>query len=101
MTVIARFEVTPVGEGSMTEEIAQALEALDDYDVSYELTPTDTVIEAEDLHEVYEAAAAAHEAIGADRVMTELEVDDQGGRDQRGEDRIEAVERELGRPPAG
>lgn len=101
MTVIARFEVTPVGNDSMTEEIAQALEAIDDFDVSYELTPTATVIESDEVAEVYEAAAAAHEAIQGERTLVELEVDDQGGRERRGQDRIDAVEEELGRPPEG
>jgi len=103
MTVIARFEVTPVGEESMTEEIAAALEAIDDHDVSYELTPTATVIEADDMQAAYEAAATAHETIAGDdgRVITSVEVDDQGGRDQRAAERVEAVGQTLGRAPKG
>ena len=103
MTVIARFEVTPVGDESMTDEIADAIEAIDDEDVSYELTPTATVIEADDVETAYMAAAKAHEAIaGSDgRVITSVEVDDQGGRDQRAAERVEAVGQKLGRAPKG
>mgnify|MGYP006303629775 CR=1 FL=1 len=103
MTVIARFELTTVGDESMTDEIAAALEALDEQDVSYELTPTDTVIEADDVHAAYEAAAAAHEAVqGVDsRVITSVEVDDQGGRERHAADRVEAVGQKLGRAPKG
>lgn len=103
MTVIARFEVTPVGDESMTDEIADAIEAIDDHDVSYELTPTATVIEADDVKTAYEAAATAHEAIAESdgRVITSLEVDDQGGRDQRAAERVEAVGQKLGRAPKG
>jgi hypothetical protein len=50
MTVIARFEVIPIHDGSLSEDIAQAIEALEDYDISYRLTATDTVIEADDSH---------------------------------------------------
>ncbi len=99
MTIIARLEITPVGEESMTERIATAIEALDDFDIQYELTPTDTVIEAESVHEVFEAAAAAHDAVTGGRVITSIEVDDQGGRDQKAHDRVAAVEEQLGRPP--
>lgn len=99
MTVIARLEITPLGETSMAESIANAVEALEEFDVSYEVTPTDTVIEAEQLSEVYEAAAAAHEAIEGQRVIASLAVDDQAGREQDAEDRVSAVEEELGRPP--
>lgn len=98
MSVVARFEVVPTGELSMSDAIARAVAALDDFDVSYEVTATDTVVEAADASEVFAAVAAAHRAVRDDRVITSLEVDDQPGRAQRREDRVAAVERELGRP---
>lgn len=100
MTVIARFEVIPVRDGSLSEDIAQAIETIDEYDVSYELTATDTVIEAEDIGEVFEAVHAAHEAVEADRVITSLEVDERRDRDQDVEDRVESVASVLGRKPS-
>lgn len=99
MTVIARLDITPLGEESMTDAIASAVEALDDHDVTYEVTPTDTVIEGEDLHAVYGAAAAAHEAVDGSRAVASLQVDDQAGRERRADDRVDAVEEVLGRPP--
>lgn len=100
MTVIARFEVIPVRDGSLSEEIAEAIEALDEHDVSYEMTATDTVIEAEDVGEVFEAVHAAHEAVEAGRVITSLEVDENRDRDQDIEGRVESVARVLGRDPS-
>ncbi|QIO25266.1 MTH1187 family thiamine-binding protein [Haloarcula sp. JP-L23] len=99
MSVIARFEVIPVQDGSLSEDIAQAIDALDDFDVSYELTATDTVIEAEDIDEVFDAVHAAHNAVEASRVITSLEVDEQRSREQHVEDRIESVASVLGREP--
>lgn len=99
MTVIARFEVIPVQDGSLSEDIAQAIDALDDFEVSYELTATDTVIEAEDVGEVFDAVQAAHNAVDADRVITSLEVDEQRSREQHVEDRVESVASVLGREP--
>lgn len=84
----------------MAEPIARAVEALEHYDVAYETTPTDTVIEAATMEELFAAVRAAHEAIADEgRVVTELEIDYQPGRPQSMDERVHAVERELGRPP--
>lgn len=99
MTVIARLEVIPVLEGSLSEEIAKAIDALDAFDVSYEMTAMDTVIEAESVEEVFKAVQAAHEAVGGPRVITSIEIDDQRTREQHSDDRVRAVEEVLGRSP--
>jgi uncharacterized protein YqgV (UPF0045/DUF77 family) len=99
MTAIARLEIIPVREGSMAPSIARAVEALDQFDVSYETTATDTIIEAESVDQVFEAVRAAHVAIPDERVITSVEIDDVRGRRQRVGDRVASVERVLGRPP--
>lgn len=99
MTVTARLEVIPTRERGMSDGVARAVDALEMFDVNYETTATDTIVEADDADEVFRAAAAAHRAVSDGRVITSLEVDDQRGRTQRGEDRVAAVERRLGRPP--
>jgi uncharacterized protein YqgV (UPF0045/DUF77 family) len=99
MSVIARLEVIPTREGNMSEAIASAVGALDRFDVSYETTPTDTVIEADDPAEVFAAAAAAHRSVADERVITSLEVDEHRGRPQNRHERVASVERALGRPP--
>lgn len=83
----------------MSDAVASAVDALDAFDVSYETTPTDTVIEADDSGEVFAAAEAAHRAVADHRVITSLEVDDQRTRTQRLQERVASVERKLGRPP--
>lgn len=98
MTVIARFEVIPIREQRMSDAIARALDALDRFPVSYELTATDTVIEGESVDQVFAAVQAAHEAIPHERVITSVEIDEIRGRRQDMYDRIESVERTLGRP---
>lgn len=99
MSTIARFEVIPVEEGSQSEEVAAAIEAIDEFDVSYELTATDTVVEADDVEELFEAVGAAHAAVDGDRVVTSLQVDEDRRRDQDIEDRVESVADVLGREP--
>ncbi len=97
MTVIAMLSVAPVVEGSMSEQVARAVAALDDYDVSYETNPMGTVIEADDVDELLAAVGAAHKAVDADRVSTFLKIDDKRASDQRAREKVDAVEEHLGR----
>ena len=76
MTVVALLSVAPVTEGSMAPEVAKAVAALDDFDVSYETNPMGTVVEADDIDTLLAAVAAAHKAVDGDRVSTFLKVDD-------------------------
>ena len=98
MTVVALLSVAPVIEGSMAGEVAEAVEALEDYDVTYETNPMGTVIEADDVDTLLAAVGAAHEAVDADRVSTVLKIDDRRTVDTSAREKVEAVEEELGRP---
>ena len=97
MSVVALLSVAPVVEGSMAGEIANAVAALDEFDVSYETNPMGTVVEADDIDTLLAAVGAAHKAVDADRVSTFLKIDDKRIRDQRASEKVAAVERELGR----
>jgi len=99
MSVIARFEVIPVREGSMSTAIASALRALDQFPVSYQTTATDTIIEADTVEQVLAAVQAAHQAIPDDRVITSVEIDEDRRRPQEMGQRVASVQRELGHPP--
>lgn len=97
MTVVALLSVAPVIEGSMADEVAKAVAALDEFDVSYETNPMGTVIEADSTEELFDAARAAHEAVDGDRVSTFLKIDDKRAREQRAREKVDAVEEALGR----
>ena len=99
MTAIARLEVIPIHEESLSGDIASAVDALDAFDVAYETTATDTVIEAATAAEVFAAVRAAHDAVDGNRVITSVEIDEQRNRDQHVDDRVASVEAALGRPP--
>ncbi|ELY54367.1 hypothetical protein C491_19419 [Natronococcus amylolyticus DSM 10524] len=98
MTVVALLSVAPVTEQSMADEVAKAVEALEEYDVGYETNPMGTVIEADSTDELFAAAQAAHEAVDGDRVSTVLKIDDKRTRDAAASEKVEAVEEALGRP---
>ena len=97
MTVVALLSVAPVTEDSMTDEVAKAVDALDDFDLSYETNPMGTVIEADDIDTLLEAVAAAHKAVDGDRVSTFLKVDDKRTSSESAWSKVERVEEELGR----
>jgi len=97
MTAIALLSVAPVIEESMAGEVAKAVAALDEFDVSYETNPMGTVIEADDADTIFAAAAAAHAAVDGDRVSTVLKLDDKRTEDTTADRKVEAVEEHLGR----
>lgn len=99
MSVIARFEVIPVRDGSMATAIAEALRALDQHPVSYQTTATDTIIEADSVEQVFAAVQAAHRAIPEERVITSVEIDEDRRHPQNMSERVASVERALGHPP--
>jgi uncharacterized protein (TIGR00106 family) len=97
MTVVALLSVAPVREGSMAEDVADAVAALDDFDVSYETNPMGTVIEADDVGVLFDACEAAHRAVDGDRVSTVLKIDDKRASDASAAAKVAGVERALGR----
>ena len=101
MTVFGFLSVAPVREGSMAEDVAAAVAALEGFAVSYETTPMGTVIEADDVGELLDAVEAAHRAVDADRVSTFLKIDDKRTSDAPAGEKVERVEDELGRPARG
>ncbi len=101
MTASGFLTVAPVVEGSMADQVARAVAALEDYDVAYETTPMGTLIEAEHASELFAAAEAAHAAVDADRVSTFLKIDDKRTSDDPMRTKVERVEAELGREARG
>jgi uncharacterized protein (TIGR00106 family) len=97
MTVVALLSVAPVTEGSMAADVADAVAALDDFDVSYETNPMGTVIETDDIDELLAAVAAAHKAVEGDRVSTFLKVDDKRTSEEPAAAKVAGVEAVLGR----
>lgn len=97
MTASGFLAVSPAVDGSKAPEVAKAIEALEVHDVTYETTSMGTIIEAETADELFAAAAAAHDAVDADRVGTVLKIDDKRTTDERADEKVRAVEAELGR----
>lgn len=98
MTTTAFLSVAPVIEGSMAADVADAIDALEEYDLEYETTPMGTILEADDASTIFAAAEAAHQAVDGDRVSTVLKIDDKRTSDTPASSKVRRVEEELGRP---
>lgn len=97
MSVIGFLSVAPVTEGSMSGEVAKAVAALEEFDVSYETTPMGTVIEADSIDELLDAVGKAHKAVDGDRVSTFLKIDHKRTVEQEADEKVKSVEAHLGR----
>ncbi|MFU8868431.1 MTH1187 family thiamine-binding protein [Natronococcus sp.] len=97
MTVFALLRVTPITDDDVTEDVAAAIDALEEYDVEYETTPMATTLEAEDVEELFAACGAAHKAVEGSEVQTLVQVDDKREKSMTADDKVDAVESELGR----
>ena len=97
MTVFGMLRVTPITEEDVTEEIAAAIDALEKHDVVYETNPMSTVIEADEVDDLLAAVGAAHEAVPGGHVSTFLQIDDYRTAELEACEKVEKVEKELGR----
>lgn len=99
MTVTAMLSVAPLddADADFDAEIANAIDALEQFDIEYETNPMETTIQAEELSEVFAAAQAATEAVDASRTLTNLKIDHFREESLDVEEKVERVETHLGR----
>jgi uncharacterized protein (TIGR00106 family) len=83
--IIAQLSIAPVGkEVSVSKYVKLVLETLKKEQVKFEINAMATVIETEDLNTLFDVVEKAHNAVlaaGAERVITELKIDDRRDKD--------------------
>ena len=95
--IIAEFSVIPLGTGStgVSCYVKEALEVLKKEEgVRVKPGAMGTVIEADNLGDLFNAVGKAHEAVfksGAKRVVSELRIDDRRDREASVEKKLEAL----------
>lgn len=94
--LVVELVVTPLGTAKtgLSDYIAKAVQAVKASGVKYQVCPTSTVFEAEDLETAFKVARAAHEAVlatGVKRVLTTLKVDDRLDQPRGIEERVKRV----------
>ena len=97
--VIVQFTTSPLGKGvSVSRFVAAALKEVDNSGLRYQLTPMATVLEANTLREAVEVILKAHEAVfqaGAERVVTDIKIDDRRDKPRRMKDKVQNVMKQL------
>ena len=83
--IIAQLSIAPVGkEVSVSKYVKLVLETLKKEQVKFETNAMATVIETDDLKTLFNAVQKAHNAVlasGAERVITELKIDERRDKD--------------------
>ncbi len=83
--IIAQLSIAPVGKQvSVSKYVKLVLETLKKEQVKFETNAMSTVIETEDLNTLFDVVEKAHNAVlaaGAERVITELKIDDRRDKD--------------------
>jgi len=78
--IIAQLSIAPVGkEVSVSKYVKLVIETLKKENVKFETNAMATVIETEDLKTLFDVVEKAHNVVvasGAERVITELKMDD-------------------------
>ncbi len=95
--IIASFSIVPVGtcSTSLSRYVAKALEALDDKGIKYTITPMNTIIEGDNLDDIFNAIKVAHKAVedlGVKRILVRINIDDRIDKaDRKAEDKVKSV----------
>ena len=83
--IIAQLSIAPVGkEVSVSKYVKLVRRTLKKEQVKFETNAMSTVIETEDLKTLFDVVEKAHNTVlaaGADRVITELKIDDRRDKD--------------------
>ena len=96
---IAEFSIAPTGQGvSVSKYVARCLDLVDRSGLAYRLNPMGTVVEGP-FDEVLALIARCHKAVAADceRVSTIIKIDDRKGAKDQIREKVEKVERLVGR----
>ncbi|MFA5102470.1 MAG: MTH1187 family thiamine-binding protein [Candidatus Thermoplasmatota archaeon] len=83
--IIASLSIAPLGKGtSVSHYVNIVRETLTKEHTTYQTNPMATVIEAKDLPSLFDVIQKAHEAVvaaGAERIITEIKIDDRRDKD--------------------
>jgi uncharacterized protein (TIGR00106 family) len=97
---ILEISVIPVGtqNTSISDYVSEACRIAVEQGLSYQVTPTATILEG-DLDRILDVAKEMHKipfSVGANRVVTNITIDDRHDKDMDLQDQVRTVVREIG-----
>jgi len=94
--IISQLSIAPIGKDvSVSKYVKKVIEVIKKHDVKYETNAMATVIETEDLETLFKIVQEAHMTIvnsGAERVITDLKIDDRRDKNATMESKIRALQ---------
>ena len=93
--IISQLSIAPVGKGtSVSKYVKLVIKTLEKENVKFETNAMATVIETDDLDTLFSVVQKAHNAVvkaGAERVITELKIDDRKDKNATTESKLGAL----------
>jgi uncharacterized protein (TIGR00106 family) len=100
MSYLVSLSVFPTDRGeSVSEYVSEVIKLIKESGLPYKLTPMATIVETEDISEVFELLKRAYEILqekGCNRIYTVMTVDYRKGKKNRMEQKVRSVERRIG-----
>lgn len=98
--ITAEITIIPLGtcSTSLSSYVAAAVGVFEKRGMKYEISGMGTLVEAENLDELFEAIKSAHEAVlkeGSERVYTTVKIDDRRDAERGLADKVASVREKL------
>lgn len=100
MSVMLEFAMFPTDKGeSVSGYVGRIIKAIDESGVTYKLTPMGTIVEVETLDEALAVIRKSYAELEQDcaRVYSSIKLDIRKGKSGRLQQKIESVEKKIGR----
>jgi uncharacterized protein (TIGR00106 family) len=97
--MLVEFSMIPIGSGSsIGDRVAEVMKIVDSSGLPYKVNPMGTVIEGE-WDELFSLIKRCHMTMmeKEERVVTSLAIDDRKGRPARLEQKVQSVEKRIGK----
>jgi uncharacterized protein (TIGR00106 family) len=100
MSYLVSLSMFPTDKGeSVSAYVSEVIKLIKESGLPYKLTPMATIIETEDINEVFRIMDRAYkklQSMGCKRIYTVMTVDYREGRSNRMEQKIKSVENRIG-----
>jgi uncharacterized protein (TIGR00106 family) len=100
MSVMFEFAMFPTDKGeSVSPYVSRILKIIDESNVSYKLTPMGTIVEVETFEEALSLINRAYRELESDcgRIYSTIKFDIRKGKSKRLTQKIESVEKQVGK----
>ncbi|WP_297446118.1 MTH1187 family thiamine-binding protein [Desulfurobacterium sp.] len=100
MSVLVEFAMFPTDKGeSVSKYVSRIIKMIDESGVEYKLTPMGTVFETDTIEEALEIIKKAYKELEPDcnRIYSTVKFDIRKGRKNRMKQKIESVEKRIGK----